>query len=147
MATVNCNKEILSTILTRGSLHGATKYSYRSMKAYNQTHKHNRGQGNTTKHRKGKTESVYKQLVRKHLLVKSILELKDQSIAFGNTPNNNQSPTDFLINRRDYTEFEIEKALRYFEGTMGVKLKQSENGYYVFRIFDDGRHEIILDRK
>lgn len=143
--TIDYKLDILATLITRGSLFGGVKYCYRAMNEYNQTYKHCRGMGNTTRHRSGKIESTYKNLLKKHLFCKNILKLKDENIKWGEIPDQNENPIEWLKKQYNYTDYEINSALGYFEKTLGVKLKETENKYFVYRLFEGNKYKITLN--
>jgi hypothetical protein len=132
--------DILSIIITKGSLHGGVKYSYRDMKLNGRAKKHPTGTSKNTIHRKGKRESAYKLLCHKYSFMKKVYDCKRDNIDFNEIPNVDVSPREFLIKSFGYTEREIDNAIGYFKNLYNVNLLETKHGYYTFRLFQSDKY-------
>jgi len=140
MAKIDYRIEVLGVLLTKSSVRGGVKYSYRHLKLHGRAKKHPTGTGKITSHRKGKIESEYKKLDHKHSIMNKIYAIKKSNIKFNNLPQQGQDPMEYISSELGYTDYDIKRALGYFERLHDVKLLKTEHGYYTFRLFEGDKY-------
>jgi hypothetical protein len=132
--------DILSVLITKSSLHGGMKYSYRDMKLNGRAKKHPTGASKNTIHRKGKKESAYKRLCYKYSFMKKIYDCKRNNIDFNEMPEWGTCPKKHLIEQFGYTEREIHNSIEYFKKVYEINLVPTKHGYYTFRLFQSNKY-------